>query len=289
MILFLYALLCLIWGSTWIGIKIGLNDAPPLYAISIRFLLAVTILYSIARFRRYRFPVRLSDFVYLGYPGLYIYGVSYALIYFAELYISSALTAILMSSLPLFVAVLSIWILREERLSLPGWIGIFIGFGGVVVIFYDSLRVSEDVFFGSVLALTGSLAAAYGSILHKRRSSQQNIVIAVLVQMAFGLAPLIAAALIFESPRDFSITVESVGSIVYLAIFGTVVAFLSYYWLLARVRVVAVSLTAFITPIVAIMIGVTGFGENLMLLVAVGTVMILSSVLLVVRAKARKV
>ena len=152
MTIFVFILLCLIWGSTWMAIKLGLSDAPPLYAAGIRFVLAVSILYAIVFSKKYRLPNTLRGFLRLGYPGLYMFGASYALIYFAEQHISSALTSVLFAAYPLMIAFLSIWVLSHEKIRPAGWLGLALGFVGIVVISYDSLQTSSDIFLGTFSA-----------------------------------------------------------------------------------------------------------------------------------------
>ncbi len=283
MVAAVYILLCLIWGSTWMAIKVGLVDAPPLTTAALRFLLATVILSSIAFVRGYRFPRNLKSLIQLGYPGLYIYCISYVCVYFAEQRIDSALTGTLFGCFPFFVALLS-WIrYRTEKLDKFAWLGMGIGFSGVVVISYESLQFSGDLFIGTLLAVAAAFAAAYGVIIHKRHYAGNNIVVSATAQMIFGGIFLVIGALLFEDISDFHVTVESVGSIVYLAVFGTVIAFLGYYWLLARARAVTVSLIAFVTPLVAIFIGVFFSNEQFTPLLIVGTGLILSGMFLVLR------
>lgn len=281
--LFLYVVICLIWGTTWIAIKIGLSQAPPLYTSSLRFILAVLLLALIVQVKKYSYPGNWKDFLRLGYPGLYMYGVSYALIYFSELYIDSALAAIVFASFPFFVALLSWLMLQKEKLKSLEWLGLLLGLVGVVLISVDSLHSARDIFLGTLLALGGTGAAAYGMLLHKEKFSDTNIYIAATVQMLCGGVLLILPAVFFEDWSSIHFTFETVGSIIYLALFGSVIAFLAYYWLLARSRAITVALIAFITPLVAIFIGVIFFQEKLSLLVSLGTVLILSGVLLVER------
>ncbi len=283
MVIFTYILLCLIWGSTWIAIKIGLSDAPPLITAAVRFAIASGILASISIVRKYQYPTEMRKILRLGYPGLYMYGASYALVYIAEQYIDSALTAVLFGAFPFFVAIIT-WVrYRTERLGLLAWIGMIVGFAGVVLISLDSLGTSNDLFLGVVLAVVAPFAAAWGVVIHKHYFSQENIVVAANVQMVFGGIPLILGAVIFESWADFNVTPQSVGSIAYLATFGTVVTFLGYYWLLRRIKLTTVSLIAFATPLVAIFIGVILADEHMTPLIILGTVLILSGIFLVIK------
>jgi drug/metabolite transporter (DMT)-like permease len=285
MALFVYILLCLIWGSTWLAIKLGLTGTPPFYGASIRFVIAVTLLTVISRVMKARFPVGMRNWLRLGHPGLYMYGVSYACVYYGETQINSSLTAILFGSFPLFVALLSSRFLKQEPIRPIAWLGLFLGFGGVVLISYDSLQVSPEMFFGSVVVLVGSLASAVGLMVHQRTCGTANIYTAATVQMGVGGLALIVMALLTESISDVHLTRTVIGATLYLAMFGSVVAFLGYYWLLKRMSAVAVALMTFVTPLVAILLGVCLYHESLSTLVLIGGACIMGSVALVVRKK----
>ncbi|MEW6051327.1 MAG: EamA family transporter [Candidatus Zixiibacteriota bacterium] len=278
-----YIVLCVIWGSTWMAIKLGLADAPPLWAASIRFALAVTILTAIVKVKGLAYPKGVRDLFWVGHPGLFMYCASYAMVYFAERHINSAMTAVLFASFPVFVAVLSAYRLKTEQIHGAVWLGLVLSFAGVVLISYDSLQTSGELFLGSVLALGASFASAWGLIQHKKYAATVNIVVAANVQMFMGGILLVLGALLFENWSNFAVTSQSVGSIIYLAVFGTVVAFLGYYWLLTHTKAVTVSLIAFITPLVAILIGVVFGDETLSTLTLVGAAAILAGVAMVVR------
>lgn len=290
MIIFIYILLCLIWGSTWMGIKIGLEDAPPFISLSLRYSLSVIILYSIILIKRYKFPTKnFKELLKFAYPGLFIYGGSYILVYIGELYISSSLTSVLFASFPLFVAILSILIIKTEKLNRMAWFGLTLGFLGIVTVFYDSLQFSGNLFLGCLLILSSSFLAAYGMIIHKKNFANENVYIATALQMTLGLVPMLLGALIFEDFSDFTITYKSIGSIIYLAVFGSVIAFSGYYWLMRHITAVNVSLIAFITPIIALLIGIGMFGETLSLGTWIGSGIILSGVFLVIKGQKRKI
>ncbi|MFH1687970.1 MAG: EamA family transporter [bacterium] len=280
-----YILLCLIWGSTWMAIKLGLGDLTPMWGAGLRFTLAVTILHAVVMVKHYRLPSTARGFLKLGYPGVYMYGLSYAFVYTAEQFISSALTSVLFASLPMFVSILGSRVFRTETLGRTGWLGLLLGLIGVVTVFYDSLQLSGDILLGTVLALAASFCAAYGLLLHKRSFAETNITVAAAVQMTVGGVPLLLLAAVMEDFGELRFTPTAIGSILYLAVFGSVVAFAGYYWLLRRVKIVTLSLIAFITPVVAILIGVVGFGESLTAPVVVGTVFIMTGVILVVKDK----
>ena len=283
MTVFVYILLCLIWGSTWLAVKIGLADAPPFLTASARFLIAIGVLRMICLVRGYKIPRDRTYLMKLGYPGLHMYGLSFAFVYLGMQHVNSAVSAVLFASFPFFVAAFAWLKYRSERLGWLAWVGMTIGFAGVVLISYDSFQTSGDLFLGTALIVAASGVSAYGIVIHKQQFSQENVFVASLVQMTVGLVVLLIGALALESPADFHVTTELVGSILYLGTMGTVLTFGLYYWLLKRARVTVVSLIAFITPLVAILIGVIAAHEIFTPLIVTGAVMILSGVFLVVR------
>ncbi len=281
MTIFVYIVLCLIWGSTWMAIKLGLSDAPPFWSASVRFMLAIAILLVILRVRGTRLSAQKSDWLVHTGPGLLMYGVSYGSVYLAEQFISSSLTAVLFSTFPIFVALMSHWILPSDRLRGLAWPGMVIGLAGVVVISWHSLELSGDLFAGAMLGVLASLASATGVVLHRRHAVKVDIVAAATMQMSLGILLLLGGALTTESIADMRWTAVSIGSIVYLAVLGTVIGFLGYYWLMTHISVVSAAMIAFVTPLVASLIGVFFFDESFSAPTAVGGAMILFSVALV--------
>ena len=214
---------------------------------------------------------------------MYLYGLHIGLIYFAEQSIDSSVTAVLFGSFPFFVALLSRFRLRAERIHGPAWLGLVLGFLGVVVITFQQWQLSKDMLIGTLLALGGTFAAAHGLIVHKVHHVDQNIIVSATLQMSLGGIPLLLGAILFEQVSDFSLSAASVGSILYLAVFATVLTFLGYYWLLRKTSAVIVSLVAFVTPVIAIAIGLVFFDESMSVPIAAGTVLILSGIILVIR------
>ncbi len=204
------------------------------------------------------------------------------MVYWAELYISSSLMAVLFASFPFFVALLSLSMLKAEKLRPLAWTGLLIGFAGIVVIFYDSLQTSHELFVGSLLGLGGTVAAALGTVTHKRAYAQENILVAATVQITLGTIPVVLVTPFLEELSDFAVTTESVGSIIYLSVVGTVVAFIIYYWLLQNTKAVYTALFAFVVPLVALLIGVVLFTELLTVPMLLGTFLILLGVSIVI-------
>jgi len=283
MVYIVYTILCLIWGSTWLAIKIGLDDAPPLWSAGLRFLIASIMLLLYNALRGIKYPREITTLMFIAFPGLFMYSLSYMLVYISEVYLDSALTAVLFASFPFFVAGFSILMFQEEKLSKIGWIGLAIGFLGIVVVFYDSLMQSEFIFLGAVLAVIGSAASGFGTVYVSSRLKSYDISMQTAVQMSLGTVVILLAALIFEPLMSFRITPASILSLLYLALFGSVVAFTGYYWLLKKIRTIVVAQIAFITPVLAVVLGNLVRNEVFSSFTAFGSVLILIGVFLVLR------
>lgn len=283
MIKFTYILLCLIWGSTWLAIKLGLDDSPPLWSAGIRFLIAGLILIIINRVRKVSYPKSVREIVRISIPGLIIYAFPYMMVYHGEQYISSSLTAVLFASFPFFIAGFSIFMLKSEKPKNYAWLGLFIGFGGVVVVFYDSLVTSEFVFLGAVLIVVASAMSALGTMVLRVWYNDKDFTMMLCLQILAGAVVTILAAIFFEPLSSFNMTSKSIGALLYLAIFGSVVAFSGYYWLLKKITVISLSLIAFITPIIAIALGYFLLSETLSAFTAFGSVLILGGIILVMK------
>src|SRR6267143_5168192 len=137
-----WLLLCCIWGSTWLFIKLGLSDLPPLTFAGIRFLIAATILFSMIALRRVPFPTNRRDLTLLAVTGILSFSLNYGLVFWGEQYISSGLAALLQSTLPAFGLIIAHYYLPGERMTLAKIAGVMMGVIGVGVIFSNQLQVS---------------------------------------------------------------------------------------------------------------------------------------------------
>ena len=217
-----------------------------------------------------------------------MFGLSYGLVYFAEGYIDSFLTAVLFASFPFFVAILSKSRLTDASVRPMAWVGIAVGFVGVAIISHAQWEASADMFMGAMAVLLASLCAAYGMIIYIRDHTDKDIVVATTLQMLVGGVPLIILAAFTEDISGLIMNTATVGSIIYLAVIGSVAAFLMYYWLLRRATAIAVSTIAFVTPVVAILLGWAFMGEKLSFRLVIGTILILSGVFFVVRRPSKR-
>lgn len=285
-----WLILCGIWGSTWLFIKIGLNDLPPLSFAAIRFVIAAAILWVIVFLRRLRVPKSLRDVLLLAGTGVLGFTVNYGLIFWGEQYISSGLAALLQSTIPAFGLLIAHLHLPAERMTPAKVFGVVLGVIGVAVIFSNQLSLAGPrAFAGSVAIVISAAGAAYSNVLIKAHGSKIEPTIISAMQMTFGLIPILIIGLIWEgNPLHFRWTGMAWLSLFYLAIVGSVIAFILYYWLVQHMDVTKSMMIALVTPVTAVILGMIVLREQLDWRTLVGGGLVLSGIALVVIRRQKK-
>lgn len=286
----IWLVLCLIWGTTWIFIKIGLEDLPPISFASIRFILALFILAAIILIKRIPLPATKKDWKLLGITGFLQFSVNYSLVFWSEQFITSGLAAVLQAMITIFGLALA-WVhLPSERITKLKIFAVILGIIGVAVIFIEQLQVNSFwAFAGCVAIVVGAYAAAHASILTKAYGFKIHPASLVFGQMICGILPLIIYALTVEgNPLLINWTWTAVISVLYLTIFGTIAAFWLYYWLLSKIESTKAMTIALVTPLIAVFFGWLFLGEQMPRQTVFGAILILSSVGLIVFRKSIK-
>jgi drug/metabolite transporter (DMT)-like permease len=280
-----WLLLCGIWGSTWLFIKLGLEDLPPITFAGIRFVISCAILFLLIRARGIPLPRRRSDWSFLAITGVLSFSLNYGLVFWGEQYISSGLAALLQATLPAFGLVFAHLHLPGERMTWAKTFGVVLGVFGVAVVFSNQLAIAGGKALAGCIALILSAAfAAYSNVLVKAYAKHLEPAILAAVQMFFGLIPLLLIGISLEgSPFDFRWTPMALVSLLYLAVVGSVIAFLLYYWLVHNIDVTKSMLIALVTPVVAVVLGMVVLGEELSWRTIVGGLMIMAGVRFVTR------
>lgn len=279
-----WALLCVIWGTTWLVIKIGLEDLPPISFATIRFLLAVAILFVILRAQRIPLPTNARDWRLMAITGVMQFSINYSLIFWGEQYISSGLAAVLQATIPMFGLILAWIILPSERITKQKVLAVALGVAGVAVVFSDQLRVQSTMaFLGSAGVVVSAYMAAQASVLIKAKGTSLHPAVLTFGQMVCGLPPIVAYSLIVEgNPLDFNWTWQAAACVLYLTLVGTIAAFWLYYWLLGRVESTKAMMIAVVTPLIAVIIGWLVLDERLPAQTFAGGALIIASVAMIV-------
>ena len=280
-----FVALCLIWSSTWLAIKFGLRDLPPISFVAIRFVIAVVVLLAISIGRVRLIPSGRGDFKLLAWTGVLMFCVNYALLFWAELYVSSGLSAVLQATIPIFGMVFAHFVIPSEPLRGARIAGAVLALGGVAVICSRLLDFGGLLaFWGGVGIVFGAAGAAFSNVLLKARAIRLAPAMIAAWQMIFGLVPLIVAGLLFEgNPLNFHWTARATFCLFYLAIPGSALAFLLLYWLMPRMSVTNLQTISFITPPGAVLFGWFLGGERFNLWSLSGGALILIGVWLIFR------
>lgn len=277
-----WLLLCCIWGSTWLFIKLGLADLPPLTFAGVRFVIACAILFLIIRARGISLPANRRDWLLLAVTGVLSFTLNYGLVFWGEQYISSGLAALLQATTPAFGLLFAHLHLPGERMTWAKIIGVVLGVCGVGVVFSNQLAIAGgEALAGSVALVLSSVFAAYSNVLVKAKGRNLEPAILAAGQMFFGLIPLLLIGIPLEgNPFRLRWTPLAIVSLFYLAVVGSVIAFVLYYWLIRHMDVTKTMLISLVTPVVAVVLGMIVLHEKLDWRTVAGGVMIMSGIAL---------
>jgi len=285
-----WLVLCGIWGSTWLFIKLGLADLPPFTFAGIRFVIAFAIIFILIRIRRLPLPRARADWTLLAVSGILSFGFNYGLVFWGEQYVTSGLASLLQATIPAFGLVFAHFHLPGERLSWSRIGGVVLGVCGVGVVFSNQLAIAgRQAVLGCVALVFGSMCAAYSNVLVKTYGKKLDPAILAGGQMVFGLLLLLGVGIPLEgNPLLFHWTPMALIALCYLAIVGSVIAFLLYYWLVLNIEVTKSMLTSLVTPVVAVLLGMIVLNEEIGWRTLIGGAMIMAGISFIVLRKATK-
>jgi len=275
-----YILICLIWGSTWIAIKIGLETLTAMLAIGLRFLIASVVLFSIIKIKNIELLTDSQSVKLYLFMSLFSYIIPFTLVYWAEQFIPTGLTSVLFAIFPFWVIIFSRIAFPNEKIGMYKLLGVIIGFIGIAVIFKDELSFDfGDSMLGIIAAVISAIMQGGVAVVIKKYGGKINPVSINFIPLIITGLVLIPAGFIFEDTTRLAYSNNALFSILYLSTIGTVVAFTIYYWLLKKINIVILSLSSFITPIIAILLGWFFLNEKLNSNHIIGTSLVLIGVL----------
>jgi drug/metabolite transporter (DMT)-like permease len=277
--------LCAVWSSTWLVIKVGLRDLPPISYAGIRFLIAIIVLLAVSCGRVRLLPQRALDYLVLAFTGVLMFAVNYGLLFWGELHISSGLAAVLQATIPIFGMLFAHQMLPDEPLRLHKLAGALLALGGVTIICGRLLGFNEVMAFWAGLGIVfGAAGAAFSNVLLKVRRIQLAPAMIAAWQMIFGAMPLLVIGFFAEgSPLRFHWSALSIFCLFYLAVIGSALTFLLLYWLLPRMTVARLQAISLITPPGAVALGWAIGGERFSLWSLLGACFVLAGVWMIFR------
>ncbi|MBS4027581.1 MAG: EamA family transporter, partial [Ignavibacteriales bacterium] len=259
-----FAATCIIWGSTWLVIRIGLTSMPPFLSAGLRFLIALPFLYGYMFWQKVHNPFQHEQRWLIFVMGIFSFTIPFAMIYWGEQYVPSGLSSILFAIYPFVVAIFQHVLIKNEPLTLSKILGIVLGFSGVVVIFYSDFSLRDSLMlWGMIMILLSAALQGFVVILIKKYGHDIHPFALNFGGMAIATPSLLLMSLFFERGAHIEFTGVAIFSLLYLALIGSIITFAAFYWLLKRIEAVYLSLIAFVTPILAVFLGAIVLDEKL--------------------------
>jgi drug/metabolite transporter (DMT)-like permease len=276
------ACVCFFWGTTYLAVRVGVETVPPLWLVGIRQTMAGSLLCSYFLLRRQPLP-SLADLKTLFIAGLLMVVIGNGVVAWAELYIPSGLTALLCSLVPFWIIGFNFSVGQREGLNSKTFLGLLIGFAGLILIFYDNLKdlTNPAYLAGSVAVLMANAAWAAGTLFLKKRPTSLPPLFSAGLQLLMGGLVVDVIALVWGVPFPATITSGAVWVLVYLVFLGSILAYGSYVYAISKLSSTLISLYAYINPVVAVLLGWLILDERLNGWVVLAMALILAGVYMV--------
>jgi|CZKH01.1.fsa_nt_gi drug/metabolite transporter (DMT)-like permease len=284
-ILFAFAIIYLVWGSTFLAIRIGVREVPPLLLAGMRFFAAGIVLYAWMRATGTASPSR-REWASVTSLAALIFLVDYGLVFWAEQRVPSGITAVMLATIPVFTALAEILILRTQRLTLRLGIALLVGLAGVAVLVSRSVTFGDAPIerSGAIALVVGAISWSLASVLSRKLSLPQSKVMSSGAQMLVGGILLMLAAVMFGEFHGFharEVSARAWLALLYLTVAGAIVAFTAYVWLIHHESPTKVGTYAYVNPVIAVLLGYFLAGEALGARTVAGTFLILISVVVI--------
>jgi len=273
-----YALLCLIWGSTWLVIKIGYGGLGPFNVAALRFLMAGTVLLPIVPLLGARWPTGRAEWTLVAFVGLVLFAADYGLIYWSEQFLDSGLTSILFATLPIITMALAHVYIPGDRVTARKLSGTLLAFVGIVALFGDRVRLDPSNAVPMLAVVASAVCSAAVGVASKRHGLTLHPAALNAPAMLVGAAALAATSVIagdgLRLPRDPA----TWSAVAYLAVAGSVVTFLVYFSLLKTWSVTSLSFISVFTPAIALVLGFVFLDERPTFWTGLGAALVLGGV-----------
>ena len=284
-----FGIIYLVWGSTFLAIRVGVLAMPPLLFAAIRFFTAGILLVAWTALRREPWP-KGREWGSICLLAALIFVGDYGLLFWAEQKVASGVAAVMMATIPAFIAMGEVLLLRTARLTLQLSAALLIGLAGVVVLMSHSLKLGGAAIstVGAVALIIAAMCWSVAAVITRRLPLPSSKVQSAGAQMLAGGLMLAVVATALGEPRRFhpaTVPGQAWFALAYLIVMGSIVGFTSYVWLIHHQSPTKVGTYAYVNPVVAVLLGYLLGGEALGLRTVLGTVLVLASVLLITLSK----
>lgn len=272
---------CLIWGTTYLAIRVALETIPPALIGGVRFLIAGLVLAAVLAARGERLPGR-EHWRGLVIVGVLLIGVGNGMVVMAEQWVPSGIAAVVIATSPFWMATVEALIPGGERFSRRTLAGMSIGFSGILLLLWPELTaggtVGRQFVIGLVALQLAEIGWAIGTSYSKRHAREVNALGAAALQMIFGGAAMMAIAIVRGEWTDLYFTARSAAAEIYLIVVGSLFAFPAYIFALKHLPVSTVSLYSYVNPVIAVVLGSLLLGEPFGVRIVIASALVLTGV-----------
>lgn len=275
---------CLLWGTTYLAIRIALETVPPMLMGALRWTTAGAFILGVMKLRGDRMPGR-KEWPALAVLGVLLIGFGNGGVVWAEQTLPSGLTAVLVAVIPFWMIAVERFAGDGSRLTSRRLFGLLVGFGGIVLLVWPELEVGEGkgFLFGVLATQVACLGWAIGSSYSRRRRPAENVLAVAAFQMLFGGIAMCFASLLHREWAQLTFNPRTAAAITYLVVFGSLAGFSAYAYALKHLPVATVSLYAYVNPIIAMALGTIVLAEPLSPRLAVAGAVVLTGMAMVRR------
>ncbi|MEY2394848.1 MAG: hypothetical protein QOF94_1193 [Acidobacteriaceae bacterium] len=284
-ILLAFAVIYFVWGSTFLAIRVGVREVPPFLLAGIRFFAAGIILYIWMRASGTASPTR-REWASASVLAVLIFVLDYGLLFWAERRVPSGIAAVMMATIPAFMALAEILILRTQKLTLRLGFALLVGLAGVAVLVSPSVRFGDAPIdtSGAIALVVAAIGWSLASALTRKLPLPESKVMSSGSQMLAGGVLLILTSKMLGEFRGFhaqAVSSRAWLALAYLIVAGSIIGFTAYVWLLHHESPTQVGTYAYVNPVVAVLVGYFLGGEALGARTVVGTLLVLVSVVVI--------
>lgn len=273
--------ICILWGTTYLGLRIGVQSFPPFLLSGIRQTLAGVAIISFFLLKGEKLP-RWSAFKYQALAGLLMVFLGNGVVAWGEKYVPSGIAAVICSLMPIWVILINSFTGHEKTTVLTA-VGVLVGFLGIAGIFSENLSdfANPDYTLGIVIIFFASFCWAVGTLINKRKNGNANPIFSAGLQMFSGGFVMLGVSPVLDSYENFNPKPEAWWALLYLTVFGSIVAYSAYAYALNKLPAATVSMYAYVNPIVALLLGYLVLDEKLNPLIGLFSVLTLAGIYLV--------
>lgn len=276
-----FAVVYLVWGSTYLGIRIAVESIPPALTASLRFLAAGLLMLAVAAARGYRLPKSPGDWRTVTLTGILMLAIGNGVVTWAEQWVESNQAALIVATAALWIACFGTLGAKGQTLGWRRIGGLLLGFAGVAVLVSGGLMAHRAPWYAYAGLQLSALTWAAGSVYSKRNPvAVPPLMTAALQTLVAGLV-LLAASLLAGEKMSFDWSLRSSAALLYLVVFGSCIAYVTYFWLVHEVTPAQLATYAYVNPAIAVLLGWWLLDESMTSAQGLGTLIILVSVIVV--------